>query len=67
MMTTPLHASFLQIIICLLIGIGLIVLLTSRYRVHAFFALLLASFVVGLGVGLPVVDVIAVVKDGFGK
>ena len=67
MMTTPLHASFLQIIICLLIGIGLIVLLTSRYRVHAFFALLLASFVVGLGVGLPVVDVIAAVKDGFGN
>lgn len=67
MMTAPLHASFVQIIICLLIGIGLIVLLTSKYRVHAFFALLLASFVVGLGVGLPVVDVITAVKDGFGN
>jgi len=66
-MSTPLHASFVQIIICLLIGIGLIVLLTSRYRVHAFFALLLASFVVGIGVGLPVEGVITAVKDGFGN
>lgn len=67
MMAAPLHASFVQIIICLLIGIGLIVLLTSKYRVHAFFALLLASFVVGLGVGLPVAEVISAVKDGFGN
>ena len=66
-METMLHASFLQIIICLFIGIALIVLLTSRYRVHAFFALLLASFVVGLGVGMPPADVIAAVKDGFGS
>lgn len=61
------HTSFLQIAICLLIGIGLIVLLTSRFRVHAFFALLLACFVVGLGVGLPIDGVIGAVKDGFGS
>jgi GntP family gluconate:H+ symporter len=60
------HPSLLQIIIFLLIGIGLIVLLTSKYRVHAFFALILASFVVGLGVGLPVDGIITTVKDGFG-
>ncbi|HEY0244033.1 MAG TPA: GntP family permease [Mucilaginibacter sp.] len=64
--TTP-HASFLQVAICLLVGIGLIVLLTSKYRVHAFFALILACFVVGLGVGLPVDGVISAVKDGFGS
>jgi GntP family gluconate:H+ symporter len=45
------HTSFIQIAICMLIGIGLIVLLTSRLRVHAFFALLLACFVVGMGLG----------------
>ncbi|MFD0750193.1 GntP family permease [Mucilaginibacter calamicampi] len=61
------QASFVQIIICLLIGIALIVVLTSRYRVHAFFALLLAAFVVGLGVGLPVDGIITAVKDGFGN
>lgn len=64
--TVP-HASFIQVIICLLAGIGLIVLLTSKYRVHAFFALILACFVVGLGVQLPVDSVIAAVKDGFGS
>ena len=61
------QVNFTHIIVCLLIGIALIVLLTSRYRVHAFFALLLAAFVVGLGVGLPVNDVITAVKDGFGN
>lgn len=66
-MATALHTSFTQIIICLLAGIGLIVLLTSRYRVHAFFALLIACFVVGLGVGLPVADVVTAAKDGFGS
>src|ERR1700761_8251936 len=66
-MPPTLHTSFLQIAICLLAGIALIVLLTSRFRVHAFFALLLASFVVGLGVGLPIDGVIGAVKDGFGS
>lgn len=66
-MNQPLHTSFLQITICMLIGIGLIVLLTSRLRVHAFFALLLACFVVGIGVGLPVDGVIGAIKDGFGS
>ncbi|MDB5111271.1 MAG: GntP family permease, partial [Mucilaginibacter sp.] len=61
------HTSFLQIAICLLAGIALIVLLTSKYRIHAFFALILACFVVGLGVQLPVDGVIAAIKDGFGS
>ena len=59
--------SFLQIITCLLIGIGVIVLLTAKYRVHAFFALLIAAFVVGLGVQLPLQEVVTAVKDGFGN
>jgi gluconate:H+ symporter, GntP family len=35
--------------------------------VHAFFALLIASFVVGLGVHMPVVGVVGSVKEGFGN
>ena len=68
-MTAPIapHPSFMQTAICLLAGIALIVLLTSRYRVHAFFALVLACFVVGLGIGLPVDGIISAVKDGFGN
>ena len=63
---TP-HTSLLQISIFLVLGIGLIVLLTSKYRVHAFFALILACFVVGLGVQLPVDGLITAIKDGFGN
>ena len=60
-------ASFTYIFICLLAGIAIIVLLTAKLRVHAFFALLIACFVVGLSVGLPMNNVISVTKDGFGN
>lgn len=61
------QVSFIHTLICLIAGIGLIVLLTAKYRVHAFFALILSCFVVGLGVGLPVTEVLMAVKDGFGN
>ena len=59
--------SFLYLLCCLLAGIGIIVLLTTRYRVTAFFALIIASFVVGLGMGMPLAEVLQTVKDGFGN
>lgn len=58
--------SFLQIIISLLAGIFIIVLLTARFRIHAFFALLLACFVVGIGVQMNFADIITTSKQGFG-
>ncbi|HXR49380.1 MAG TPA: GntP family permease [Candidatus Limnocylindrales bacterium] len=57
----------IQLSICLIAGVSIIVLLTARYRVHAFFALLIASFVVGLGTQLPAPDIINAIKDGFGS
>src|SRR5665213_247281 len=48
-------------------GIAIIILLTARYKVHAFFALLIASFVVGLGVHMPVMSVVTAVTGGFGN
>lgn len=59
--------SFLYVSVCLLAGIAVIVVLTAKYRVHPFFALILSCFVVGLGVGFPVTDVITSIKDGFGN
>jgi gluconate:H+ symporter, GntP family len=59
--------SFWQILIFLLAGIGVIILLTTKYRVPAFFALLLACFVVGLGCQLPVTEVLNTRKEGFGN
>ncbi len=58
--------SFLQVIVFLLLGIALIILLTTRYKVHAFFALFVACFVVGLGVQLPVNEILTAMKSGFG-
>src|ERR1700712_5867479 len=60
-------ASFLQVLIFLIIGITVIVLLTAKYRVHAFFALMLACFIVGLGIQMPVADIVNTAKDGFGS
>lgn len=59
--------SFIYILACLLAGIGIIVLLTAKYKVHAFFALILACFVVGAGVQLPLANLINAIKDGFGN
>jgi gluconate:H+ symporter, GntP family len=61
------NASFVQIIICLLAGVAAIILLTARFRVHAFFALLIACFIVGLGMQMPVVEIITTAKQGFGN
>ncbi len=59
--------SFVYVSLFLVIGISIIVLLTTKFKVHPFFALLLASFVVGLGIQLPLNDVISTMKDGFGS
>jgi GntP family gluconate:H+ symporter len=59
--------SFLQVVASLSAGVVLIVVLTTRLRVHAFFALLLACFVVGLGVEMPVAGIVTAVKEGFGN
>ena len=59
--------SFLQVLCSLIAGIVLIILLTAKFKVHAFFALLLACFVTGLGVQMPVAEIITVIKSGFGN
>jgi GntP family gluconate:H+ symporter len=59
--------SLTQLVVCLTAGILLIIVLTARYRVHAFFALLLACFVVGFGVQMPGSAIIAASKQGFGN
>ena len=59
--------SLLRVLLCLFAGIAVIVLLTAKYRVHAFFALIIACFLVGLGVGMPLDAVLTSIKDGFGN
>lgn len=57
---------FLYVLSCLLIGIAVIVVLTAKFRIHAFFALLIACFIVGLSVQLSFEEVMTAVKEGFG-
>lgn len=59
--------SLLQSITGLLAGIALIVLLTARYKIHAFFALLMASLLAGFIFQLPVADMLSTIKNGFGQ
>ncbi|MBL0745434.1 GntP family permease [Chryseolinea lacunae] len=60
------HVFYFQIIL-LLGGIAIIVFLTTRLKVHPFFALFIVSLALGLGAGLPPADVLTVMKDGFGQ
>src|SRR5206468_12401217 len=59
--------SFIQVLVCLLTGIVITVILTAGCKVHAFFALLIACFVVGIGVQMPVSNIVESVKTGFGN
>ena len=59
--------SFSQSIIFLCLGIGVIIMLTAKFHVHAFFALMIACFVTGFGVQMHVADIITAMKDGFGN
>lgn len=61
------NVSFLQVLIFLIAGVGLIILLTAKYHVHAFFALLVACFITGLGVQIPLPVLLNTIKDGFGN
>lgn len=60
-------ASFIQVLLFLTIGVAIIILLTAKFRVHAFFALIVACFVTGVGVGMPITEVIETMKTGFGN
>jgi len=59
--------SFGYLITLLAAGVALIVLLTARYKVPAFFALFLACLVVGMGIGFPLSAILTIIKDGFGN
>ena len=59
--------SFLQSFLFLLVGIAVIILFTAKYRIHAFFALLVACFIVGIGVQLSFASILTAIKEGFGR
>jgi len=58
--------TFIQLQVSLIIGVAAIILLTAKYKVHAFFALLLGCWVTGIGANMPVAEIITTAKKGFG-
>ena len=57
----------IQFIFFLLLGIGLIFLLSIRFRIPAFYSLMAACLVVGMGLEISAPDIISYMKDGFGN
>lgn len=55
-----------MLLVILAIAIVMIVVLISRLKVHAFLALLLASFFVGMAAGMNPVEVTKTIMKGFG-
>ena len=62
-----LASSGFLIALALVAGIGLIIFLSTRYRVHPFFSLSLACFLTGILGGMDVAAVLSSMKEGFGK
>ena len=50
----------------LLLAVIAIVVLTGKYKINAFLVLIGVSFIFGLLIGLPALDVVAGIKNGFG-
>jgi GntP family gluconate:H+ symporter len=56
-----------MVILYLILSIVLIVLLTVKWKVHPFLALLLTAILYGFAAGVPVKELIAAVNTGFGE
>lgn len=61
------NPSLPQVIIAMLAGITVIIWLTTRSKLPAFFAMLIACLVTGLGVQLSLPELINISKTGFGN
>ncbi|MBS1525458.1 MAG: GntP family permease [Bacteroidetes bacterium] len=59
--------SLTYLLILLLTGITAIVVLTTRFKVPAFFSLFAACLLVGFGIKMPAGEVVTTIKDGFGN
>src|SRR5450432_2961685 len=56
-----------QFLFFLITGIGLIFVLSIKYRIPAFYSLMMACLLVGFGLQMPAADIISLMKDGFGN
>ena len=56
-----------MIVLYLLISVLIIIFLTARFKVHPFIALLLVALLYGFLAGMPALEIISSVNQGFGK
>ena len=56
-----------MIILYLLVSVLIIILLTAKFKVHPFVALLLVAILYGIVVGMPLNEIITSVNKGFGN
>jgi gluconate:H+ symporter, GntP family len=59
-------SSLLQVLFFLNVAVSSIVILTAKYKVHAFFALMIACLIVGFGVRFDLISILNTMKEGFG-
>jgi gluconate:H+ symporter, GntP family len=55
------------LLLILVLSVLFIVILTSKFRVHPFLVLLLAAILVGISTGLPTMEILSAIKNGFGN
>ena len=55
------------LLLCILLSIAVIVILSGKYKVHPFIALIGVSMLLGIIVGMPLQDVLSAVSGGFGN
>ncbi len=53
-------------LVYLVVAVALIIAATGRLKINAFLALLAVAFLYGLAIGMPGLEVLKAVKDGFG-
>ncbi|HPS59549.1 MAG TPA: GntP family permease [Spirochaetota bacterium] len=54
-------------LILLLIAVVIIIFATGRWKINAFVVLIMIAFIYGLSIGMPAVQVVTAIKDGFGS
>lgn len=55
------------LLLILVVSFFCIIIMTTKLKVHPFFVLLLAAFGTGVAAGMPALEVLQTVTDGFGK
>lgn len=53
-------------LIYLVLAVAVIIVLTGKYKVNAFLVLIGVAFAYGFAIGLPALDVVKHIKNGFG-